>query len=160
MFCDLCWRWSLKSLVTWSLSSIISAQHDYKITGTASTLGIHWMLKHSVVCVIVSKDGVPLKEHQIVLNRRKSWRASTNKSTLAAPGVNGTTPLVSAPPHPQIAKHQSIPQRLESLLISAAGSGSLQIRWVEQGRSSQGGRKRWMIAGGRWMEPWREGRHW
>lgn len=45
-----------------------------------------------------------------MLNRRKSWRASTNKSTLAAPGVKGTTPLVSAPPPPpdhEASKHST-----------------------------------------------------
>ncbi len=41
--------------------------------------------------------------------KRRSWRASTNKSTLAAPGVKGTTPPVSAPspPDPGASKHST-----------------------------------------------------
>lgn len=52
-----------------------------------------------LVCAIVFKADSPLKEHQIVPNRR-SWGASTNKSTLAVPGVKGTTPQMSAPSLP------------------------------------------------------------
>lgn len=109
-------------------------------TSSASTLGIYWMLDHSVVCDcfegLCSSKRAPNRAEQ----EEELEGFHKQKHIGGARGKRDNPSGVSSTP-PQITKHQSIPQRLESLLISAAGSGSLRIRWVEQGRSSQGGKK-------------------